>query len=403
MSIKPDRNTVERAIRLTEVAVSKLTGDPDRRREIRDAGMDGLVLRISPEGRKSWSVLYRVAGASESGKRGPLKRITLGTYPMYDLKTARDKAREVMDNADRGRDPVAALKVEIHERNDRVMRIVFDRYINAYAKINTKNWKGTKTLLEKYVNPTWGAIPINEITRRQAHELLDGYVAVGRISTAREIRRHLTRVFNWAVDRDIIQYSPLSGMKRPEIAYRPRERVLTMKELQAIWDATDDMGYPFGNMYRMLILTGQRKGEVANMHRSWMVSDLKAIEIPAAAYKTKRPHLIPLSEPALKLVAELPKWNIGDYMFSTTAGARPISGYSKAKLRLDELSKVEGWVVHDIRRSVATHMARLGVSQEHIERVLGHVIEGVAGTYNRYSYVEEKRAALELWGRQWEQ
>lgn len=402
MQEKAIRPRLERAIRLTEVAVNKLTGEPGRRREIRDAGMDGLVLRVSPEGRKTWSVLYRVAGASEGGKRGPLKRITLGTYPMYDLKTARDKALEVLGNADRGRDPVAALKVEIHERNDKMMRIVFDRYIKAYAKINTKNWKSTKTLLEKYVNPKWGSIPIDEITRRAAHELLDGYVAAGRISTAREIRRHLTRVFNWAVDRDIIQYSPLSGMKRPEIAYRPRERVLSMKELQAIWDATSEMGYPFGNMYRMLILTGQRKGEIANLRRAWIVLDLNSIEIPASDYKTKRPHLIPFSELTQKLVADLPKWNIGDFMFSTTAGARPISGYSKAKLRLDQLSKVEGWVVHDIRRSVATHMARLGVSQEHIERVLGHVIEGVAGTYNRYSYLDEKRAALELWGRQWE-
>jgi integrase len=175
-----------------------------------------------------------------------------------------------------------------------------------------------------------------------------------------------------------------------------------MKELQAVWDATEEMGYPFGHMYRMLILTGQRKSEIATMRRCWIASDTNAVEIPATDYKTKRPHLIPLSEPALKLVKALPKWNIGDFMFSTTAGARPISGYSKAKTRLDELSKVEGWVVHDIRRSVATHMARLGVSQEHIERVLGHVIEGVAGTYNRYSYLDEKRAALELWGRQWQ-
>ena len=88
-------------------------------------------------------------------------------------------------------------------------------------------------------------------------------------------------------------------------------------------------------------------------------------------------------------------------MLSTTAGKRPVSGFSKAKARLDRLSGVEGWTLHDLRRSAATHMARLGVAQEHIERVLGHVIEGVAGTYNRYSYLPEKRAALDAWGAEW--
>ncbi len=88
-------------------------------------------------------------------------------------------------------------------------------------------------------------------------------------------------------------------------------------------------------------------------------------------------------------------------MFTTTSGKRPVSGFSKTKARLDGIVQLDAWVIHDIRRSVATHMARLGVSQEHIERVLGHVIEGVAGTYNRYSYLDEKRAALELWGREW--
>ena len=401
MQIEPEQAPVERAIRLTEVAVKKLTGEPGRRREIRDVMTSGLFLRITPEGRKSWSVLYRVAGASEDGKRGPLRRMTLGTYPLLDLKAAREKALEVLESADRGRDPVIAKKLEIQERNSRVMRTVFERYIDVYAKVNTKNWKSTKALLETYVNPAWAELPIDDITRRRAHELLDGFVADGRISLAREVRRHLTRVFNWAVDRDIIQASPLSGMQRPEIAYVPRERVLSMEELRTVWDAADELGYPFGPMVRLLILTGQRRSEIANLSRQWLIPQVDAFEIPASLYKTKRPHLVPLSAPAKAVVEALPAWNAGDAMFTTTSGARPVSGFSKTKARLDGIVKLDAWVIHDIRRSVATHMARLGVSQEHIERVLGHVIEGVAGTYNRYSYLDEKRAALELWGRQW--
>ncbi|MBM0207414.1 site-specific integrase [Micromonospora sp. STR1s_5] len=221
------------------------------------------------------------------------------------------------------------------------------------------------------------------------------------MALAREVRKHLTRLFNWAVDRGLLAASPFAGMERPEISYRPRERVLSMEEMQAIWEATREMGYPFGALFRLLILTGQRKSEVATARRRWLLPDLAALEIPAASYKTGRPHTVPLSGAALALAESLPRWHVGDFLFSTTSGAKPVSGFSKAKARLDRLSDVTDWTIHDIRRSVATHMARLGIPQEHIERVLGHVIEGVAGTYNRYSYLQEKRKALELWGTQW--
>ncbi|HKX80113.1 MAG TPA: site-specific integrase [Novosphingobium sp.] len=166
----------------------------------------------------------------------------------------------------------------------------------------------------------------------------------------------------------------------------------------------------------MLILTGQRRSEIAELERGWIDAEQRTVEIPSSRYKTKRPHIFPLSAPAWSLVQSLPNWNGGDCMFSTTSGVRPVSGFSKAKSRIDELieeqaakaaaegielAAVPNWTVHDIRRSVATHMARLGVQQEHIERVLGHVVQGVAGTYNRYSYLDEKRAALETWGKLW--
>ena len=161
------------------------------------------------------------------------------------------------------------------------------------------------------------------------------------------------------------------------------------------------MGYPFGPMVRLLILTAQRRAEVAKLQRGWLLPDQQAFEVPVSQYKTRRSQVVPLSSPALAIVEVLPRWNGGDFMLSTTAGQRPFSGFSKAKARMDKLSEVEGWTLHDLRRSVATHMARLGVQQEHIERVLGHAIEGVAGTYNRYSYLPEKRAALDKWGQQW--
>lgn len=387
--------------RLTEVAVKRLAPDLKRRLEIHDELVPGLMLRVSETGRKSWSVLYRVAGQGSGGTRGALRRITLGGYPFLDLRNAREQARAVVDAADHGRDPARERQDEAQSRQARTFRAVTSRYIALYAKPNTKKWKDTEVLLTRYVLPHWGDHVIDDIRRADAHELLDRLVADAKVAMAREVRKHLTRLFNWSVDRGIIAASPLAGMERPEITYRPRERFLSMEELRAIWDGAGRMGYPFGPLFRLLILTGQRKSEVAMARRRWLLKDLATLEIPAASYKTGRPHAVPLSEPAVAIVQALPRWNVDDYFFSTTAGAKPVSGFSKAKARLDRLSEVKNWTTHDIRRSVATHMARLSVPQEHIERVLGHVIEGVAGTYNRYSYLDEKRAALELWGRQW--
>jgi integrase len=387
--------------RLTEIGVKRLAADPTKRLEIHDELAPGLMLRVTESGNKSWSVLYRVAGQGPGGARGALRRMTLGGYPLLDLRTAREQARSVIDAADNGRDPARQRHHEAQSRQAQTVSAVSERFIALYAKPNTKKWREAQALLKRYVLPYWGESVIHDIRRADAHELLDRLVADGRVAMAREVRKHLTRLFNWSADRGIVTASPLAGMERPEIAYRPRERVLSMEELRAISEGAEQMGYPFGPLFRLLILTGQRRSEIALARRRWLLQDLRTLEIPAASYKTGRPHAVPLTESSLHVLTSLPRWNAGDYFFSTTAGLKPVSGFSTAKVRLDRLSEVQNWTIHDLRRSVATHMARLGVPQEHIERVLGHVIEGVAGTYNRYSYLDEKRAALELWGRQW--
>jgi integrase len=412
MAKQPLDKAKDPPIRFTDAAIKKLSPDPDRRREIRDAQTDGLVLRITPQGQKSWSVLFRVAGAGEAGLRGPLRRVTIGAYPLVSLADARDKAMAVLDAADRGEDPDSSRDIALKTqrvkqeaekaRDERLVRSVIDHFINVYAKVNTVKWKDTQFLLETYVVPHWGERSIDGITRADAHNLLDQFVADDRASIAREVRKHLTRVFNWAVDRDIIRANPLAGMERPEIAYKPRERTLTMAELAAIWQAAPLMGYPFGPIFRLLILSGQRKTEISEARWSWVRTDITALEIPSDFYKTKRPQVVPFTAAMQTIIDALPHFTIDDYLFTTSAGHKPVSGFSKAKQRMDKLSGVTDWTIHDIRRTVATEMARLGIAQEHIERVLGHVIPGVAGTYNRYSYMDEKRAALEKWSALWD-
>jgi integrase len=387
--------------KLTEVAVSKLVPIPDKRLEIFDTLTPGLCLRITEKGKKSWTVVYRVAGQGEGGLRGRLRRMTLGSYPLIDLKEARDKARSAVDMADRGLDPADKRSEEIRENIRQAFEANCEKFIELHSKAHTVNWRDTECLFKRYIIPKWKGKLISSIDRATAHDLLDEISIQHGKGIAREVRKHLTKFFNWAVDRGILTASPVAGMRRPELGYVARERVLEKDELKAIWFAADAMGYPFGHMIKLLILTAQRRAEIANLSRNWLLADMEAFEVPASMYKTNRPQVVPLSPIAQKIVSSLPLWNRGEYMLTTTGGLRPISGFSKAKKRVDRISKVESWTFHDIRRSVATHMARLSIPQEHIERVLGHTIEGVAGTYNRYSYLNEKRIALNTWGEEW--
>ncbi len=439
-------------MRLTEIAVEKLVPtEPGKRREVVDAAMPGLVLRVSSLRNKTWNVLYRVAATGGPGKRseqlrGPLKRLSIGQWPMTNLKAARERAREVMEQADRGIDPAAAREEAATRRKAGAFEVVLERFVELHVKPNTKEGrfqrerakalareaagrgpavKGPKAapgrpaaerIIADNIPGDWRARMIETITRAEVHELLDDVTTRHSEARARELRKHLGKLFNWAADRGHIPASPMSGMRRPELGYVARERVLSMEELNRVWTAAKAVGYPFGDAMRLIMLTGQRRSEIAELEWGWVDAQQRTVEIPAGRYKTKRPHVFPLSAPAWALVQSLPKWNGGDCVFSTggrgrIAGARPISGFSKAKEVIsatiaeqgakDGLLPMEPWTVHDIRRSVATHMARMGVPQEHIERVLGHVVQGVAGTYNRYSYLDEKRAALEAWGKLW--
>jgi integrase len=382
---------------LTEAVVAKLKANPDRRIEIQDILVSGMRLRISPKGKKSWSYMYKVAGASLEGKRGRNRRITIGEYPLLDLKTARDRCNEAKYDADCGVDPIEEKKLAIAGRNQRRIDLLVDKFIEVYAKPNTKNWPDTKRILETNVVNVWGSAEITSINRAAIHDLLDDISANRGTAYARELRKHLSTMFNWCVDRGVCPFSPMAGMKRRDLQYQSRERFLDLSELNTIWNAGSDMGYPFGPIVQLLILSGQRRSEIANIKRAWISNG--CIEIPAAEYKTGNVQVVPLTNRMRAILEGQPIWNGGEFVFSTTNGKTPSSGFSKAKVRVDALTGISNWTFHDIRRSVATHMARAGVIQEHIERVLGHTISGVAGTYNRYSYLDEKRAALETWER----
>lgn len=396
------RSRESRRVKLTDKIVEHFPKPPKgERAEVTDIHTPGLMLRVTDKGTKTWTVRYRRAGGTTDGKRGKSQQMTLGTYPLVSLADARTLASEKIKIAATGADPSAQHKEEVQTRNQRTFDVTLERFIEVYCKPNIETWRAAQGWLKKYALPELKGKQLEKITRADLHDLLDDLAKKHGTSSAREVRKHLSKLFNWAVDRGALPASPLAGMRRPDLAQVARERVLTPDELKEVWKAAGTVGYPFGTMTRLLILTAQRRSEIAGLRRSWLRPDLDAVDIPASEYKTKRPHVFPLSVPAKAIIEKLPIWNRGDFMISTTAGERPVSGFSKAKTILNDMVGFSDWTYHDLRRTAATRMAEMGVIQEHIERVLGHAIEGVAGTYNRYSYLKEKQAALELWGQQW--
>ncbi|HMN39046.1 MAG TPA: tyrosine-type recombinase/integrase [Hyphomicrobium sp.] len=265
-----------------------------------------------------------------------------------------------------------------------------------------------------HVLPEWGGRPIADIRRRNIHELLDGFIAKGQAGTARDVRKHLSRLFNWAVDREIITENPLAGLKRKDLQYRADAgRALTDQEIRAVWRAVSRLGYPFGPFFKLMILTGQRRNEWADAKQSEVCVRRKVLEIPKARYKGRRDHVVPLAPEAWTIYESMPKWNgLDPFLFSTQAGEAPISGFSKAKTYLDELTTEEltastgdpsatlaNYRIHDFRVTCESRLADLGFNQDVRDAVLGHAKIGLQRTYNKHDYADEKRSALEAYAR----
>lgn len=375
-------------IPLTDAGVKRLKPPRTGRIEVFDASFPAFGIRISQTGRRSWIFFYRY--------RGRLRRLTLGTYPSKTLAEARSAAHEAQKQLAQDVDPgdsKSALRAAAQaKRHD--FEAVATQFLERYAKRKNRDWRKTEYILKKEVIPCWQGVDVTKIVRRDVHDLLDAIVDRGAPIHANRTLAVIRKLFNWAVDRDLVSVSPVAGVKPPGKEHS-RDRVLNDDELKAVWEAADSIGYPFGSMYQMLILTGQRLNEVARMQ--WTHVKGETWSLPTT--KNEEPHEVPLTRPALKILERLPKFT-GPHVFTTTRGEKPVSGFSRAKQDIDRASGVSDWHNHDIRRSVSTNLARLGIPPHVTEKVLNHrtgTISGVAKVYNRYAYDKEKRQALEAW------
>lgn len=357
-----------------------------------DTQVSGLGLRVSKTGRKTWNFMYRWAGEQIREK--------VGTYPTLSLGEARKAAGEIKKQVESGIDPKehARKRLAMYSPEQRLNKIV-EEFIGKYAKPRNKSWKESQRILEREVLSKWGDRPIKTIASMEIIQLLDEIVERGAPIMANRVLAQIRRFFNWCVERGILDSSPAANIRAPsrEMA---RDRVLSDDEIARLWAVFEGLGWPFGVFTKMLLLTGQRRSEVAGMEWHEIDFEERLWTIPREKTKADRAHGVPLTDTALGILASLPQTS--GYVFSTT-GKSPVSGFSKAKRMLDDLSGIPDWKLHDLRRTVASGMARLGVAPHIIEKVSNRqtgIISGVAGVYNRYDYLDEKREALEKWEEQ---
>jgi integrase len=395
--------------KLTDLFVERAKPPARGRIEYFDAAFPGLALRITNNGGKSWCAFYRF--------KGRLRRFTIGSYPAIKPAQARREAAAALERVREGADPAEEKRArrEMRTPETDTFGAVAHDYLERHHRKNSRKstFLEAKRDIERNVLPKWRSRPIASISRRDALDLIDGIVARGAEVQANRTLARLRALFNWAIEKDRVAASPVARMK-PPTQEQARDRVLSDDELRWLWQASDEIGWPFGPLAKLLLLTAQRRDEVAGMEWPEINLAKRVWTIPRHKAKNDRMHDVQLSDAAIAMLQSLPR--IGDGLVFTTTGETAVSGFSKAKRRLDdamlkakraELGTRKGdvipeWTLHDLRRTAATGMQQLKIPPHVVDRVLNHVsgtIRGVAAIYNRFEYLEERRAALDAWGR----
>lgn len=384
---------------LTAKQVEHAKADPQKRVEVPVGLPTGLYLVIHQTGRKSWAFRYRWHGKPS--------KLTFGTYPKVTLGAARAEANAAIDELKSGKDPSVTKTEDNREPNS--AEAVAKEWLERDVRPRTRTAYEVGRIVNKEILPAWKNKLITEIARPDLMRLLDKIADRGAVSSRNHALSILKRMLNWAVQRGYLQFSPAATIK-PLAGERSRDRVLSEDELRDVWNAAPALGYPWTPFLQILILTAQRRGEVAGM--KWEDVDLlgKAVwALSAEQTKAARAHDVPLSKQVIEILKGLPRFQKGSHVFTTTSGEKPIVGFSKAKRNLErEIARMTcgepkwkaDYTLHDFRRSCATWLAQQETPPHILSAVLGHSAGstmGVTQIYNRFQYGPERRAALEKW------
>lgn len=381
-----------------------------------DCDLKGFGLKVTATGKKTYIYQYRTGG-----RESTTKRVTIGEHGSpWTPATARDEAMRLSGLVHRGIDP----REDERQRRKEAVALAFQDYVelfvDRYLKANWKQtWQEGARILRRDVVPAFRRQPLSRITKGDVDDLLSSMN--DRPALKRQAYSVLNKLFNWAVNtRGDITSSPLDKMDAVRNV-PARERHLSGEELASFLIAADKTPYPFGRYLSVLVGSLQRRDTVAHMDWAQLNRACDQWSIPAALMKNKLDHEAPINREVFEALNSVPRKSAG-LLFSTT-GVTAVSGFSKAKKALDrrmidilrnrasargdDISNLDDeqvlphWTFHDLRRTGATIMQAMGVPVEVAEEILAHTggtREGVAGVYNKYRYLPEKRVALELWG-----
>jgi integrase len=377
-------------IRLTKSAIDALpTSESDV--VYWDAAYLGFGVKVTPKGRKVFIVLYRTGGANSR-----LRKYTVGPYGRLTLHQARLAAQKVFAARLEGRDPAA-------EKRAAKQRVVADRVDDLLetfiAQRLSQNRSGAEIarLLRREVGKTWAGTSIHGISKRDVVEVITAIEQRGAPVAANKALKAIKTFLRWCVGRAVLDQSPAEGVPLPskEIA---RDRVLDDDELAHVILAARKIGGPYGGIVELLALTGQRREEVARLQGEELDLARRVWTIPKSRTKNAKAHVVHLSDQSMAVLKRAGQR--GPYVLSLL-GTKPFQEFSRAKRRLDQLSGVTGWRLHDLRRTCVSGMARLGVAPHVADKILNHqagTISGVAAVYQRHEFLSERRQALDLWG-----
>jgi integrase len=386
-------------MKLTQTRIEGLKCPPEKRDMlVFDDEQRGLGVRVLASGGKNFLAQYTFHGQK--------RRIPLGSCSAVSLAKVRDAVRAIMGDVAKGVDPAAVRKNAAADARRKAAHeaLTLAALLSDWQALHLANKRpryaaeavrALRNAFARYLD-----LPAAGLDRATCVKTLDTMARKGSASMAARTAAYGKAAYGWGVKRGVIEANPFLNL--PVTATERRERTLSDDELAAIWRATDGAG-PFNVIVRTLILTGQRREEVAGMTWVELSGEFSTWTIPASRAKNGATHIVPLSAPAQGLLHNVPRFGAQqpglELVFPGLRG--PFNGWSKAKAALDARSGVANWRLHDLRRTAATGLQRLGVRLEVTEQVLNHVSgsrAGIVGIYQRHDFAKEKRAALEAWG-----
>jgi integrase len=401
-------------MKFTDRSIQSLKPKDERYIVWKDGG-DGLGLRVSPKGKKTFIYMYRFDGRA--------RMMTLGDYPRVSLSKANMEHSNAADQLKRGFDPgsdkVASRKAE---REAETVKELVSEYLEKWAKPRKRSWEEDERILEKDILPKWKYRKAKDIKRKDVIAILDEVVNRGAAIQANRTFGIIRKMFNFAVSRDIVPFSPCAGVSPPS-AENQRDRVLTDAEIKQLWNKLDDakMHNNTKLAIRLILTTAQRAGEVVSAEWSEIDIDGGWWLIPAEKAKNNLPHRVPLSPLAKEVLKQIKPYSGASlYLFPSPLSPKIKEGSKRKSTANPEKRKdkpidesalghalrnnlerlgLENVVPHDLRRTAASHITGMGISRLVVSKLLNHVERGVTAVYDRYSYDAEKRKALIAWGK----